>query len=514
MLNVNQIKNLLATMSDNLPSNITKIHEYFGNIDYKDEDNQSLLHIFCDNKYDETQCFLAIKSLLQIAKLSPNLIDDFSYNFIQTALYTGYSEQFILNIIDEGLKRGLNVNHTDSDQDTIMHTAIYSDDYLGNIEQIYELLCANGFNSSQKNYYGKNLVEAMIHQQQSLHQYSDFQILRFKKIFDNNLNNQPSTKTISNNSNTTTLSPNEINELEQFGKVLNTKNYPTSPTIGREQELKNLLITLAQNKKNPLIVGASGTGKTALVDELVYRIKTNQVPKFIQNKIIYEVNPSAVVAGCQYVGLFEENMTKLMQLCEKYDVILFIDEIHTIYGIGSSSKKDNDMASMLKYYLDRSNLKVIGTTTDKEYNDFFANNSLKRRFEKISIQEPTKEVLFQIIAKVIDDYSINTGIFLENEHLKSQIIGIILEFTSQNHRVYNDIINNPDLSISIIDKTFAFAKVYDSQFLTLEHFIESFATCSRIYDYAKKEAITKLKKLNPNISKPLGRILKVDFTKP
>ena len=380
-------------------------------------------------------------------------------------------------------------------------------------------MCSNGYDSSKIDHDGRNLIEAMIFQKQ----YSDSQIERFKKLFNANLGGKEQVKPTANNnvpnkvetpiSVAQTLSEKEISELEKFGKVLNKKNYVVSPTIGREKELKNLMITLAQNKKRPLIVGESGVGKTALVEELVYRIKTGQVPKFLQDKIILEVNPAEVVAGCQYVGQFEENMTKLMKLCEKYDVIVFIDEIHTIYGIGSSKGKDNDMASILKHYIDRTNLKVIGTTTEKEYDEFFSDDALKRRFEKIKVQEPTKEILYQIIDKIISDYFVTTGILFENDNIKSLIVSIILESTEKGHRVYNDIVNNPDLSISIIDKAFAFAQVYDSEFITPEHFIESFEYCDRIYDSSKSQAIAKLKKLDVNVSKPAERILKIDFNK-
>ncbi len=518
MLNINNIRELLSNMTQDINSNIKKLRKAFGSLEYTDDDNQSLLHILVDNKYDEEKCFLAIQSLLKVG-LSPNLEADFNYNFIQTALYAGYSEKFILNIINEALKYNLDVNHIDSDKDTIVHTAIYSDDYLGEVERIYELLCSNGYDSSKIDHDGRNLIEAMIFQKQ----YSDSQIERFKKLFNANLGGKEQTKPIANDnvpnkvetpiSVVQTLSEKEISELEKFGKVLNKKNYVVSPTIGREKELKNLMITLAQNKKRPLIVGESGVGKTALVEELVYRIKTGQVPRFLQGKIILEVNPAEVVAGCQYVGQFEENMTKLMKVCEKYDVIVFIDEIHTIYGIGSSKRKDNDMASMLKHYIDRTNLKVIGTTTEKEYDEFFSDDALKRRFEKIKVQEPTKEILYQIIDKVISDYFVTTGILFENDNIKSLIVSIILESTEKGHRVYNDIINNPDLSISIVDKAFAFAQVYDSEFITPEHFIESFEYCDRIYDSSKIQAIAKLKKLDVNVSKPAERILKIDFNK-
>ena len=100
MLNKNNIRVLLSKMTNDMHSNAKKIKSAFGSLDYTDEDNQSILHILVDDKYDEAKCFLAIKSLLQIG-LSPNLEADYNYNFIQTALYAGYSEEFILNIINE-----------------------------------------------------------------------------------------------------------------------------------------------------------------------------------------------------------------------------------------------------------------------------------------------------------------------------------------------------------------------------------------------------------------------------
>lgn len=525
MLNEYNIKVLLSEMTDDINSNVEKIKGVFGSIDYTDEDNQSILHILVDDKYNEEKCFLAIKSLLQIG-LSPNLEADYNYNFIQTALYAGYSEEFILNIITEALKYNLNINHVDSDKDTIMHTAIYSDDYVGEVERIYDLLCSNGYDCTKVCSEGRNLLEAMIFQKQ----YSEKQIESFKKKFEQRYHNAEQSNqpeeikpVVANNVSvkqeihastvTPTLSDKDISELEKYGKVLNQKNYIVSPTIGREKELKNLMIALAQDKKRPLIVGESGVGKTAIVDELAYRIKTGQVPNFLQGKIILEVNPSDIVAGCQYVGMFEDNMTKLMKLCEKLDIIVFIDEIHTIYGVGAGSKSNNDMASMLKYYIDRSNLKVIGTTTEKEYQEFFSDDALKRRFEKITVKEPTEDILYQIIDKVIGDYYVKSGISFENENIRAQIVNIILSATKKNHRVYSDIVNNPDLAISIIDKAFAFAKVYDSEFITAEHFIEGFECCDRIYEPAREQTIARLKNLDTSISKPSQRVLKIDFNR-
>ena len=157
--------------------NLAKLLKKYGSLDYKDDENQTLLHILVDSKMDEASCFTYIQSLLK-AGLNVNAKSEFGYNFIQTALYTGYSEKFILNIIHESLKYNLNVNHVDDDKDTIMHTAIYSDDYKGEITNIYNLLCNNGFDSLKEDKDGRNLVEAMIYQK-----YPSTKVKDFKKIF-------------------------------------------------------------------------------------------------------------------------------------------------------------------------------------------------------------------------------------------------------------------------------------------------------------------------------------------
>ena len=515
MVKTTEIKNVLNTMTDDVQSNVKRLINLFGSLDYTDDENQSILHILVDNIYDEEKCFLAIKSLLKCG-VDPNLEADFQYNFIQTALYAGYSENFIKRVIKEALKYGLKINHRDDDLDTIMHTAIYSDDYLGDVEGIYDLLVESGFDSTLVDHDSRNLVEAMIYQKQ----YSPEQIESFRKKFNLKLDNKPRVVSkpvvstpVKKQVHEVSIPEEDLKELERFGRILNKNSYLTSPSIGREKEVKNLMITLAQDKKNPLIVGESGVGKTTVVEELVYRIINGDVPKFLQGKIILEVNPSEVVAGCQYVGMFEENMTKLMKLCEKYNILLFIDEIHTIYGVGATKSKDTDMAAILKHYIDRSSLKVIGTTTEKEYNEYFSSDALKRRFEKITVKEPEDEDLFQILDKVLNDYFIKNDISLEDEKERKLIINIIITATSKKHRVYNDVVNNPDLAISIIDKAVAYAKVFDSDVLTIDHFIESFDSCDRIYDSAKEEAIALLRKMKGKKETKGNKVLIIEFPK-
>jgi len=132
--------------------------------------------------------------------------------------------------------------------------------------------------------------------------------------------------------------------------------------------------------------------------------------------------------------------------------------------------------------------------------------------EKITITEPTEETLEEIIAKVIEDYSQKNNLFLKDESLKDIIITVITIATAKNHRIYNDNVNNPDLAISIIDKAFAYAKYYDSEIITLDHFIDSFNSCYRLSGPAKEQAIATLKEANKEKHKPFTRILK--FEKP
>ncbi len=526
-ITTDDIKDMLNTMTDDLGDNINSIKKLFGSLDYVNDDKQSILHILVDKIYDEKKCKLAIKALLK-NKVDPNLEDFAKQNFIQTALYTGYSENFIFGIILESLDFGLNVNHVDFDGETIVHSLIYSDAYTGGIGSIYGLLLTNKFDSSIKDNDGFDIVKALDCQGN----YSQEQIERVKKLFtssdktkkeylfleddaadikSNGNNNSPKSALIP-------LSDNELEDLEEFGVVLNTKDYTTSPAVGREKELKNIMVTLAQKKKSPIIVGESGVGKTALVEELAYRIQNGQVPKFLQNKIILEVTPSELVSGCEYVGSFEEQMKDLMELCEQYGVILFIDEIHSVYGIGASRRNDNDMASMLKHYVDRTGVKVIGTTTEAEYDKYFSSDALKRRFETINVKEPTDEVMTQIIEKVVDDYTASTGISFSDDSVKHQILDIVLDSTRENHRVYRDKLCNPDLAISIIDKAFAIAQVDESESISSDHFAQSYELCDRIYENARKDAIAKLNNVvsdtHDNLSKPKEKVIKVDFNKP
>lgn len=270
---------------------------------------------------------------------------------------------------------------------------------------------------------------------------------------------------------------------------------------------------LLQEKTNPIIIGKSGVGKTTIINELAYRIQKGLVPDFLKNKIILDINPHDVVAGCKYTGTFEKNMAELIRVCLKYNIILFIDEIHEIYGIGSHDKEDSGMEAMLKRHLDKSELKVIGATTEEEYNEYFSIDALKRRFKVIKVFEPNGKDLYKIIDKILEYYCIKKCLTFENDQIKNKIIQIIADVTARENRVYNDIENNPSLSSSLIDDAVVEALFENSSILKPKHFINSIENCYRIQWKAKNNAINKLSNLEKIKEKPYTKVLKYDFNK-
>lgn len=311
-------------------------------------------------------------------------------------------------------------------------------------------------------------------------------LLNNQNVLENN--NQSLNDDNSNNNNSDNKSNQNINT--DYSTILTEKIFKNEPAIGRDNEVNELIITLAQDKKNPILVGPSGTGKTTIVDELAYKIQENKVPDFLKNRKIIEFNLTNLLAGTKYSGTLEEKFKNLINLAIKENAIIFIDEIHTIYGAGTHNKSDYDVAAMIKQAIDRQGLKVIGTTTTEEYDKYFSNDALKRRFEKVLVSEPTDEILYQIINKIFNDYSKNNNIELLND--MNNIICTLIKLTNSKNRSWNDKVYNPDLVIGIIDRIFADAKVNDQDKLTIHNIIYGINSCNRVYDSSKEKAISNL----------------------
>ena len=165
-----------------------------------------------------------------------------------------------------------------------------------------------------------------------------------------------------------------------------------SPLIGREKEISSMLeILLRKNKNNPILVGYAGVGKTAIVYELAKRIKEGHVPESLMGKEIYMLDMASLLSNTKYRGEFETKINNLIkEAISKENIILFIDEIHTIVRTGGG-EGSCDAANILKPYLASDKIKLIGATTLKEYDEYISSDSaLSRRFARIHVKEPTE----------------------------------------------------------------------------------------------------------------------------
>ena len=184
------------------------------------------------------------------------------------------------------------------------------------------------------------------------------------------------------------------------------KNGELDPVIGREKEIERIIQILSRrSKNNPVLVGEPGVGKTAIVEGLALRIVEGSVPQGLLNKKILVLDLGSLIAGTKYRGDFEERIQKIIkEITEKKDIIIFIDEIHNLRGAGRS-EGTMDAGNMLKPALSRGQIQIIGATTQEEYVKYFEKDSaLERRFQKISVEEPTDEETIDILKGVIQKY--------------------------------------------------------------------------------------------------------------
>jgi len=195
----------------------------------------------------------------------------------------------------------------------------------------------------------------------------------------------------------------ELNKIKEL-QNLNIKMENEKPIVlGRDKEI-NMIITILSRKEkaNPLLIGEPGIGKSAIIEEVARRIAHKEVPVCMQDTIIYELNINTLVAGTKYRGEFEEKMDRICSTVKKYrNAVLFIDEIHQIVGAGKA-EGSIDVATVFKPYLARSEIRVIGATTLTEYTKYIENDrALERRFQTITILEPRKEEVFDMLSNKI-----------------------------------------------------------------------------------------------------------------
>lgn len=280
--------------------------------------------------------------------------------------------------------------------------------------------------------------------------------------------------------------------LESYGEYLTSKEYITDPAIERDEEIKEIILTLLTPEKGALLVGKPGIGKTAIVEGLAYRIKNNQVPNALQGWEIIKLNMTSLLGSLE-----EENDNRIevliRELRDKNKTIIFIDEVHLL--VNRNENSGIDIANMLKPALDRGTIKMIGATTTEEYETYILRDrAFNRRFQKVEIAEADGPTTVKILLGTLPKLEKQTGVTLGyTNFIKERIMKFIVEMTSEYKRIYEVASRYPDICLTIIANALSYALYDNLNEAKLKHVYKAIVNAKNIYDDAKEKAVAQFK---------------------
>jgi len=272
---------------------------------------------------------------------------------------------------------------------------------------------------------------------------------------------------------------NEYSVLKKYGENLSERKYITNPAIGRDEEIKQLILTLLTPEKSAILVGLPGIGKTAIVEGLSYRMQRGEVPNNLMDYTIYKLNTAALLGTIP--GTNELKIQALLNEVRDTDkLILFIDEIHTLIG---GTDESLDFANIFKPGLDRGAIKVIGATTTQEFEQFIlTDKAFNRRFQRINVYEPTKEQTVQILVGSLPKYEEKTGAKMKyTDFIKEKVMRFIVNLTEETNRVYEYDARYPDICFSILQQAFSYALVENRTEVDIRDFKKAIQNTKLVY---------------------------------
>lgn len=248
--------------------------------------------------------------------------------------------------------------------------------------------------------------------------------------------------------------------LERYGENYTEKEYITNPAIGRDAQIKELLLILLTPEKSAILIGKPGIGKTAIVEGLAYAIQQGRVPDALKGYSVINIKTASLL-GTMANG---ESKVQVMidELKEKEKIILFIDEIHML--IGATDESSLDFANIFKEGLGRGSIKVVGATTTEEYERYILRDkAFTRRFQKVEVPEPTREETINIMMGTLPKIEKTTGAKLKyTDWIKQQIMAFMVDLTSEYKRVYEIGSRYPDISLTLLKQAFSHA-IFDNR---------------------------------------------------
>ena len=272
----------------------------------------------------------------------------------------------------------------------------------------------------------------------------------------------------------------KISMLERYGEDLTTKNYITDPAIARDEEIKQVILSLLTPEKSALLVGKPGIGKTAIVEGLAYRIKNGLVPDALKNWSIIKVNITSLMGSTNSNGQIENRIDLLVrELNERINTIVFIDETHLLVNRSGGL----DFANMLKAGLDRGQIKMIGATTTEEYELYILRDrAFLRRFIKVDVLEADKPTVVKILMGTIPKLESQIGVKINYQpFITEKIMAFIVEMTDEYKRVYEISSRYPDICLTIVANAFSYALYNNQRNVTIKDFYKAICNTKNVY---------------------------------
>ncbi len=277
-----------------------------------------------------------------------------------------------------------------------------------------------------------------------------------------------------------------INILETYGENFQNREYITNPAIGRDEQIKQLVLILLTPDKSAILVGKPGVGKTAIVEGLAYRIKIGNVPDILKDYSVVKINTSALL-GVDPNTQESKVQILLDELKTKTKLILFIDEIHTLMG---NKGEALDFANMFKPALDRGDIKVVGATTTEEYERYILRDkAFVRRFQKVDVAEPTREENIEILMGTLPKIEKRTGIkMMYTKFIQKRVMEFITDITSEYKRIYEIGSRYPDVSLTLVQESFSNALFENRKEVNIMDFRKAIVNTKNVYqDVIQKE---------------------------
>lgn len=284
-----------------------------------------------------------------------------------------------------------------------------------------------------------------------------------------------------------------ISILENYGENFQKNNYITNPAIGRDEQIKQLILILLTPDKSAVLIGKPGVGKTATVEGLAYRIQRNLVPDVLKGYQVIKINTAALL-GTDPVTGESKVQTLIDELKDKTKLILFIDEIHTLMGTKGEAL---DFANMFKPALDRGDIKVIGATTTEEYERYILRDkAFVRRFQKVEIFEPTRSENIQILLGTLPKIEYRTGAkLMYSPYIQQRIMAFITDITSEFKRIYEIGSRYPDVSLTILQQAFSNALFDNRREVNIIDIRQAIINSKNIYPDVIKKGLPEFNKL-------------------